>query len=165
MWSLCQFKPALYAILPGLKPFQVLQDQAIHAVCHVFFPFWVVMPMLGAVKNCFFTVPDTSDTFGKKQTYQLQPAPALACTLDTSDTLQNKNPFQKSFLPVQSCCFQLDYSATSCQLVQVIGPCLHHGCPVFHVLGAVVRPAIGIFHSVCQLRLDYQRVKFQHFSQ
>ena len=46
------------------------------------------------------------------------------------------------------CRLERDHVSTPRQLVQIVGPLLHHGRPVFHVLGAVVRPAIGILHRV-----------------
>ena len=65
----------------------------------------------------------------------------------------------------KSCCLELNHVSTRRQLVQVVGPLLHHGCPLFQVLRAVVAGAIGILHGMGQLRLDHQRVTFQHLRQ
>ena len=47
------------------------------------------------------------------------------------------------------------------QLVQVVGPCLHHRMSLFQEFGSVVCPAQGIFYPVGKLMFEKVRAKLQ----
>src|SRR5450830_806709 len=65
----------------------------------------------------------------------------------------------------QSSCLELQNVGPCTQLVQIVGPALHHFAPGWQVGCSVVGPAVGILHCVGKLMLDQVNPFAQHLIQ
>ena len=61
------------------------------------------------------------------------------------------------------CGFKLDDCCTGAQVVQIVGPSLHHCLSSRQMGRAVVGPSVHIFDRMCQLMLDKVNPYFQNF--